>query len=50
MYRESVWHTHLRQRLLQAEEINDLAHGTIWEEKLWAALRKAGIMAERKYQ
>ncbi len=38
------------ERLLQAEEINDLTHGTIWEEKLWAALRKAGVMAERKYE
>lgn len=32
------------ERLLQAEEINDLAHGTIWEEKWWATLRKAGIL------
>ena len=38
------------ERLLQAEEINELIHGTIWEEKLWAALRKAGIMAERRYE
>ncbi|MGQ9627445.1 MAG: hypothetical protein ACUVV0_11145, partial [Anaerolineae bacterium] len=38
------------ERLFQAEEINDLIHGTIWEEKLWAALRKAGIMAERRYE
>ena len=38
------------ERLFQAEEINELIHGTIWEEKLWAAFRKAGILAERQYE
>ena len=38
------------ERLQEAAEINDLLHGTIWEERLWAAFRKAGILAERRYE
>jgi hypothetical protein len=34
------------QRLQTAQEINELLHGTIWEEHLWKALRKMGRLAE----
>ncbi len=33
-------------RLEAAQEVNDLLHGTIWEERLWRALRKLGRLAE----
>jgi len=32
------------ERLQQAEELGDLARGTIWQERLWTALRKAGVL------
>lgn len=35
------------QRLQTAHEINELLHGTIWEEHLWKALRKMGRLAEK---
>jgi len=34
------------ERLLVAEEIGELTHGTIWEEHLWRALRRLGRMSE----
>ena len=33
-------------RLEAAQEVNDLLHGSIWEERLWRALRKLGRLAE----
>ncbi|MBC7233026.1 MAG: hypothetical protein H5T68_07295 [Chloroflexi bacterium] len=33
-------------RLLEAQEINQLLHGSIWEERLWRALRRLGRLAE----
>ena len=33
-------------RLESAQDVNDLLHGTIWEERLWRALRKLGRLAE----
>jgi len=33
-------------RLEAAQEINELLHGTIWEERLWRALRTLGRLAE----
>ena len=33
-------------RLQQAREIGELLHGSIWEERLWRALRKIGRLAE----
>ncbi len=33
-------------RLEAAYEINELLHGSIWEERLWRALRKLGRLAE----
>jgi hypothetical protein len=32
------------ERLQQARELRDLLHGTLWEEKLWSALQKAGML------
>lgn len=32
------------ERLQQAEEMADLVHGTLWQERLWGALRKAGMI------
>ncbi len=37
------------QRLLSAEEINDLWLGSEEEERLWAAFRENGIAAERRW-
>jgi hypothetical protein len=34
------------ERLVKAYEISELLHGTIWEERLWRALRKLGRLAE----
>ncbi len=34
------------QRLLDAREVSELLHGTIWEERLWKALRGIGRLAE----
>ncbi len=34
-----------RERLSQAGEVRDLVHGTRWEESLWKALRRAGLLA-----
>jgi hypothetical protein len=34
------------QRLVEAREISELLHGTIWEERLWRALRRIGRLAE----
>jgi hypothetical protein len=33
-------------RLESAQDVSDLLHGTIWEERLWRALRKLGRLAE----
>jgi len=33
-------------RLRQAHEIKELLHGSIWEERLWRALRRIGRLAE----
>lgn len=33
------------ERLLRAGEVRDLVHGTRWEESLWKALRRAGLLA-----
>lgn len=33
-------------RLQEAQEINELLHGSIWEERLWRALRRLGRLAE----
>lgn len=33
-----------RQRLYEARELCDLVHGTRWQESLWKALRRAGLM------
>jgi hypothetical protein len=32
------------ERLHEAEEISDLLHGSVWQESLWNALRKAGVL------
>jgi len=32
------------ERLFQADEVRDLVHGTRWEESLWKALRRAGLL------
>jgi hypothetical protein len=32
------------ERLQQARELRDLLHGSLWEEKLWGALRKVGVL------
>ena len=37
--------THWR-RVLDAQEVSELLHGTIWEERLWKALRKLGRLSE----
>lgn len=34
-----------RERLYEARELRDLVHGTRWEESLWKALRRAGVLA-----
>jgi len=34
------------ERLMRAREVKELLHGNIWEERLYRALRKAGIIAE----
>ncbi len=34
------------ERLQVAREVSELLHGTIWEERLWTALRKMGRLAE----
>ena len=34
------------ERLETAYEISELLHGTIWEERLWRALRRMGRLAE----
>lgn len=36
-------------RLQEAQEVNELLHGTIWEERLWRALRKLGRLAEEDH-
>jgi hypothetical protein len=33
-------------RLQQAREVGELLHGSIWEERLWRALRRIGRLAE----
>ncbi len=35
------------QRLLDAEAVEDLMHGSIWDETLWHAMRNLGYLAER---
>jgi hypothetical protein len=35
-------------RLKKAQEIKELLHGSIWEERLWRALRKIGRLAEEE--
>ena len=37
------------ERLQEAEELGELLHGSIWEERLWTALRKLGRLAEDDY-
>ena len=34
------------ERLMRAQEVKELLHGDIWEERLYRALRKMGIIAE----
>ena len=34
------------EKLLSAHDLTELLHGSIWEERLWAALRRLGKMAE----
>jgi len=34
------------ERLQGAQEVSELLHGSIWEERLWRALRKMGRLAE----
>jgi hypothetical protein len=34
------------ERLMRAREMTELLHGDIWEERLYRALRKMGIVAE----
>ncbi len=34
------------ERLMRATEVQELLHGDIWEERLYRALRKMGIVAE----
>lgn len=34
------------ERLMRAREMKELLHGDIWEERLYRALRKMGIVAE----
>ena len=34
------------ERLMRAREVHELLHGDIWEERLYRALRKMGIVAE----
>ncbi|HOG48024.1 MAG TPA: hypothetical protein PLB78_15460, partial [Anaerolineae bacterium] len=34
------------QRLLDAEAVEDLLHGSIWDESLWQAMRNLGYLAE----
>jgi hypothetical protein len=35
-------------RLQEAREMGELLHGTIWEERLWRALRRLGRLAEEE--
>ncbi len=35
------------QRLLEAEAVEDLQHGSVWDESLWQAMRNLGYLAER---
>ena len=37
------------ERLQTVTEIGELRHGTIWEERLWRALRRVGRLAEDDY-
>ena len=32
------------ERLQQARELRDLLHGSLWQERLWGALRKVGVL------
>lgn len=32
------------ERLQQARELRDLLHGSLWEERLWGALRSVGVL------
>jgi len=34
------------ERLMRAREVQELLHGDIWEERLYRALRKMGVVAE----
>jgi len=34
------------ERLMEAREVTELLHGDIWEERLYRALRKMGVVAE----
>jgi hypothetical protein len=34
------------ERLMRAQEVTELLHGDIWEERLYRALRKMGVVAE----
>jgi len=34
------------ERLMRAREVKELLHGDIWEERLYRALRKMGVVAE----
>jgi hypothetical protein len=34
------------ERLMRAREVGDLLHGDVWEERLYRALRKMGIVTE----
>jgi len=34
------------ERLMRAREVTELLHGDIWEERLYRALRKMGVVAE----
>ncbi|MGH2522887.1 MAG: hypothetical protein ACRDH2_10330, partial [Anaerolineales bacterium] len=38
------------ERLLAAEELNDLIVQSAERERLWQALRERGLMAERQYE
>ena len=34
------------ERLMRAQDVQELLHGDIWEERLYRALRKMGVVAE----
>ena len=38
------------QRLFEAETVEELQHGTIFEERLWQAMRQLGYLAEDLWQ